>query len=327
MKYRILGKTGYKISEVSFGSWAIGGTWGPVNDEISLKALEAAIDEGVNFFDTADVYGDGRSEQLIGKLLKSKKDKIYVATKAGRRLNPHAPEGYTTENITKFVERSLQNLGVERLDLLQLHCPPTEVYYNEELFYGLDQLVKQGKVAYYGVSVEKVEEALKAMEYESLATVQIIYNMFRHKPEEVFFPEAIEKNIGVIARVPLASGMLTGKMTKETKFDEKDHRAFNRHGESFDKGETFSGVDYNTGLEAVEQLKKLKPEEMTMAQFALKWILMNSGVSCVIPGGKTPEQVKQNTAASKFDDLTKDTINGVKDIYNELIKPQVHHLW
>lgn len=327
MNYRILGKTGYKISEVSFGAWAIGGTWGPVNDDTSLKALEEAIDRGVNFFDTADVYGDGHSEKLLSKLAKDKKDKIYIATKAGRRLNPHIASGYTTENITGFLERSLKNLGVEQVDLLQLHCPPTEVYDNEELFYGLDQLVKTGKIAHYGVSVEKVEEALRAIEYENLATVQIIYNMFRLKPQELFLPKAQEKNIGVIARVPLASGMLTGKMRKDTAFDKDDHRAFNQKGEAFDKGETFSGVEYSIGLEAVKRLGDLKPDHMTMAQFALKWILMNDAISCIIPGGKTPEQVAQNVAASDFERLNEEAMNGVGKIYEELIKKEVHHLW
>lgn len=327
MQYRILGKTGYKISEVSFGSWAIGGTWGPVEDETSLRALEEAIDQGVNFFDTADVYGDGHSEQLLSKLTKSKKDKIYIATKAGRRLNPHVASGYTIENITKYLDRSLKNLDVEQVDLLQLHCPPTEVYDNDELFFGLDQLMKVGKIAHYGVSVETVDEAIKALKYDNLATIQIIYNMFRHKPEDELFSKTLEKNVGIIARVPLASGMLTGKMKLDTKFDKDDHRSFNRHGEAFDKGETFSGVDYNTGLKAVERLSAIKPESMTMAQFALKWILMNEAISCVIPGGKTSEQVRQNTATSDYELIDNVVMKEVKDIYNEMIKPEVHKLW
>ncbi|MFP4016871.1 MAG: aldo/keto reductase, partial [Halanaerobiales bacterium] len=236
MEYRILGKTGYKISEVSFGSWAIGGSWGSVDDDTSMKALEAAIEQGINFFDTADVYGDGRSERLLSKLSKRTKDDIYIATKAGRRLNPHTAGGYNKENLISFVDRSLKNLDVERLDLLQLHCPPTDVYYNEEVFAALDDLVKEGKIAYYGVSVEKVEEALKAIEYNNVATVQIIYNMFRHKPDDEFMTRAKENNVGIICRVPLASGMLTGKMSKNTEFAEDDHRNFNRNGEAFDKG-------------------------------------------------------------------------------------------
>lgn len=327
MQYRTLGKTGYKISEVSFGAWAIGGTWGPVVDETSLRALEEAIDQGINFFDTADVYGDGHSEKLLSKLAKGKKDKIYIATKAGRRLDPHVASGYNIENITGFLERSLKNLNVECVDLLQLHCPPTETYENEALFQGLDQLVKAGKIAHYGVSVETVGEAIRAIEYENVATIQIIYNMFRLKPEELFLPKALEKNVGIIARVPLASGMLTGKMTRETGFDKEDHRAFNRHGEAFDKGETFSGVDYNIGLEAVERLRAFKPEGITMAQFALKWILMNPAVSCVIPGGKTPEQVQQNTKTSELEQLDIRIMAGVKAVYEDMIKAQVHHLW
>lgn len=327
MKYRLLGKTGYKISEVSFGAWAIGGTWGPVEDSTSLKALEEAIDQGVNFFDTADVYGDGRSEQLISQLAKSKKEKIYIATKAGRRLNPHVAEGYTIENIEGFLDRSLKNLKVEQVDLLQLHCPPTSVYENETLFYGMDQLVEKGKIAHYGVSVETVDEALRAIEYENIATVQLIFNMFRLKPADIFLPKALEKNIGIIARVPLASGMLTGKMTLRTEFNKEDHRSFNRNGEAFDKGETFSGVDYEVGLQAVEKLKALKPEGMTMAQFALTWILMNPAVSCVIPGGKTPEQVLQNTQASASEPLSLEIMAGVKAVYEKLIKADVHPLW
>ena len=327
MKYRTLGKTNFKISEVSFGSWAIGGTWGDVEDETSLKALEEAIANGVNFFDTADVYGDGRSERLIGKLKKSVKQEIYIATKAGRRLNPHVASGYNKENITEFINRSLKNLEVETLDLLQLHCPPTEVYYEGEIFTVLDEIKKQGKILNYGVSVEKVEEALKAIEYNNVATVQIIYNMFRHKPNEDFFKKADDKNVGIIVRVPLASGMLTGKMTKNTHFASDDHRQFNRQGESFDKGETFSGVDYNLGLEAVEVLKKIKPVNITMAQFALKWILQNRYVSCVIPGGKTEVQVKDNTQTSELSLLTEVEMDQVKVIYEKYIKNQVHHLW
>jgi len=327
VKYRVLGKTGYKVSEVSFGGWAIGGTWGPVNDETSMQALEEAIDQGINFFDTADVYGDGRSEKLLSKLAKSKKERIYIATKAGRRLNPHTAEGYNKDNLNSFIDRSLENLDVERLDLLQLHCPPTDVYYNEEVFDLLDNLVKKGKIAHYGVSVEKVEEALKAIEYENVATVQIIYNMFRHKPGDKFLAKAKENNVGIICRVPLASGMLTGKMTKDTEFAEDDHRKFNRNGEAFDKGETFSGVDYELGLKAVKELEEIKPEDLSMAQFALKWILMNDAVSCVIPGGKKPWQVRDNAVTSERPNLPPKVMENVKDIYDKYIRVSVHHLW
>ncbi|NLI59367.1 MAG: aldo/keto reductase [Clostridium sp.] len=327
MKYRVLGKTGYKVSEISFGAWAIGGTWGSVDDSTSMKALEKALEEGINFFDTADVYGDGRSEKLLSKLSKSTKESFYIATKAGRRLNPHTAEGYTKENIESFIDRSLKNLDVDKIDLLQLHCPPPEVYDNQELFCGMDEIVKKGKIAYYGVSVETVDEALKAITYPNVSTVQIIYNMFRHKPAEVFFKKAKENNIGIIVRVPLASGLLTGKMTKDTSFEDDDHRKFNRKGEAFDRGETFSGVDFELGLKAVEELSKIKPDGYTMAQFALKWILMEDAVSCTIPGGKTPEQVMQNAASSDMPELSAEQMEAVKNIYDKYIRDSVHHLW
>lgn len=327
MKYRMLGKTGYEVSEVSFGAWAIGGTWGTVKDEDSMLALEKAIDQGVNFFDTADVYGDGRSERLVGKLAGCQKQKIYITTKAGRRIDPHVAKGYTIKNITAFVERSLKNLDVDCIDLLQIHCPPNEVYYNEEFFLGLNSLTEAGKVAKFGVSVEKVSEALRAIEYDNICTVQIIFNMFRLKPADMFFSEAKKKDIGILARVPLASGMLTGKMTKNTSFEEGDHRKFNRKGEAFDKGETFSGVDYDLGLKAVEELKAILPEGMSMAQFALKWILMFDEVSCVIPGGKNEFQVTQNTDASDMGDIEPETMEMVGQIYDKYIRQSVHGLW
>ncbi|ERJ13540.1 aldo/keto reductase [Haloplasma contractile] len=327
MKYRTLGKTGYNISEVSFGGWAIGGTWGPVDDNESMKALETAIDQGVNFFDTADVYGDGRSERLLSKLSKQKKQDVFIATKAGRRLNPHVSSGYNKENLTKFIDRSLMNLGVDQLDLLQLHCPPTEVYQRDEVFEALDSLKSQGKIRQYGVSVEKVDEALQALTYDGVSTIQIIYNMFRHKPADELFEKAKKRNVGIITRVPLASGLLTGKMSMDTTFDDDDHRKFNRNGEAFDKGETFSGVNYELGLKAVEALKEIKPEQLSMAQFALKWILMNDAVSCVIPGGKTTRQVTDNTNTSNLPKLDRNTMKQVREIYNTYIKNSVHHLW
>ena len=327
MKYRKLGKTGFEVSEVSFGGWAIGGTWGDVEDEQSMAALEEAVDQGINFFDTADVYGDGRSERLMAKLRKETDKEIHIATKAGRRLNPHTAEGYNKENLNKFVDRSLKNLDVDTIDLLQLHCPPTEVYDQEEVFEILEEMVADGKIKNYGVSVEKVEEAMKALEYENVATVQIIFNMFRHKPADEFFAKAKEKGVGVICRVPLASGLLTGKFSKDSTFEENDHRNFNRNGEAFDKGETFSGVDFELGLKAVEELEEIKPEGLTMAQFALKWILMHDAVSCVIPGGKKPWQVKDNAAASAADDLSDEVMERVDEIYDEYIRDSVHHLW
>ncbi len=327
MKYRKLGKTDFEVSEVSFGAWAIGGSWGSVDDEASRQALQEAVRQGMNFFDTADVYGDGRSEKLVGELKKQTDSKIYIATKAGRRLDPHRAEGYNRENLTAFVDRSLKNLGVEKIDLLQLHCPPTEVFYNEEVFEILEDFVDRGKISHYGVSVEKVEQALKSLDYDNLASVMIIYNMFRHKPADEFFARAKEKNVGVIVRVPLASGLLTGKFSRDTEFPEHDHRNFNRDGEAFDKGETFSGVDFEKGLKAVEELEKIKPEDLTMAQFALKWILMDEAVSCVIPGAKNPEQVRDNARASEAPPLSDEVMQKVERIYDEYIREDVHHLW
>lgn len=327
MQYRALGSTGWQVSTVSFGAWAIGGTWGPVEDKQSLSALHRALDMGVNFFDTADVYGDGRSERLMAQLRRERNEPFYVATKAGRRLDPHIASGYNRQNITAFVERSLENLQVEALDLLQLHCPPTEVYYMPEVFAVLDDLVQAGKVLYYGVSVEKVEEALKAIEYPGVRTVQIIFNIFRQRPAELFFKEAMRRQVGVIARVPLSSGMLTGKMTKQTTFDADDHRAFNRQGQSFDRGETFSGLDYNTGLQAVEELRPLIPDGMSMAQFALRWILMHEAVSCTIPGAKRPEQAEENARAADLPAISNAVMNQVEEIYRRLVRPSVHHYW
>jgi aryl-alcohol dehydrogenase-like predicted oxidoreductase len=327
MEYRELGRTAWKISTVSFGAWAIGGTWGHVKDEESRASLHRALDLGVNFFDTADVYGDGRSEQLLGKLRKERSEAFYVATKAGRRLDPHVASGYTRENLTAFVERSLKNLGVEALDLLQLHCPPTEVYYMPETFDALDNLMKAGKVRHYGVSVEKVEEALKAIEYPNVQSVQIIFNIFRQRPLDLFFGEAERRKVGILARLPLSSGMLAGKMSRASTFEEGDHRKFNRQGESFDRGETFSGLDYETGLQAVEELRALVPEGMTMSQMALCWILMAPAVTCAIPGAKRPAQVEENVRAAGQPPLSKETMDNIRAIYDRLVRPHVHHYW
>lgn len=327
MQYRPLGRTGWNVSAISFGAWAIGGTWGTVQDEESLAALHRAVDLGVNFIDTADVYGDGRSERLIARLKKSRKEEIIVATKAGRRLNPHTAEGYNRANLTAFVERSLKNLEVEALDLLQLHCPPTQVYYMPEVFGILDDLVKAGKLRYYGVSVEKVEEALKAIEYPNVQSVQIIFNLFRMRPAELFFPEAKRRRVGILARVPLASGLLTGKLKPDSSFERDDHRAFNRRGEAFDRGETFSGVDFEAGLAAVEELRPLVPPGMTMTQFALRWILMFDAVTCAIPGAKRPAQAEENVAAADLPPLSPETMEKVKAIYEARIQPLVHHYW
>lgn len=327
MNYRELGKTGWKISEISFGAWAIGGTWGPVDDKQSFEALHTALDKGVNFFDTSDVYGDGHSEQLLAKLKKERSEKFYIATKTGRRLNPHVAEGYNRENITKFVERSLKNLETDSLDLLQIHCPPTEVYYMPEVFGIMDDLVKEGKVQHYGASVEKVEEALKAIEYPNVKTIQIIFNIFRQRPKELFFKEAAKKKIGIIARVPLSSGLLTGKLTRDTKFEEDDHRNFNRDGAAFDKGETFSGLDYETGLDAVEELKKIVPDGMTLPQLALKWILMFDEISCTIPGARRSSQAEENIEAANLPPLNDEVMNFIEKLYNGKIREHVHHLW
>lgn len=327
MEYREFGRTGWMVTSIGFGAWAIGGTWGPVEDEESYRTLNRALDRGVNFFDTADVYGDGRSERLLARLRKERSEPFYVVTKAGRRLDPHVAAGYNRENLTAFIERSLRNLHTDTIDLVQLHCPPTEVYYMPEVFGVLDDLVKQGKLRYYGVSVEKVEEALKAIEYPNVQSVQIIFNIFRQRPADLFFAEAKRKKVGILARVPLASGMLTGKMRADTHFDQDDHRAFNRHGEAFDRGETFSGVDYQTGLQAVDELRALVPQGMTMAQFALRWILMFDAVSTTIPGAKRPDQVDDNVHAGELPPLSTETMQKVQEIYNRMIRPQVHHYW
>lgn len=327
MQYRELGRTGWNISEVSFGAWAIGGAWGEVDDKESIAALHKAIDMGVNFIDTADVYGDGRSERLISQVLKERSEDIVVATKAGRRLDPHVADGYNAENLIEFIERSLKMLDTECLDLVQLHCPPTDVFYRPEVFEALDKLTEAGKIQHYGVSVEKVEEALKAIEYPNVKTVQIIFNMFRQRPAELFFEEAKRRKIGILARVPLASGLLTGKMSAQTTFADDDHRKFNRHGEAFDVGETFAGVDYDTGLTAVEELKTLKPENATMAQFALRWILMFDAVTCVIPGAKRPSQAQDNCDSSDLPALSNEAMTKVREIYDRYIREQVHHRW
>lgn len=327
MEYRELGHTGWKVSTVSFGTWAIGGTWGPVKDAESLAALHRAVELGVNFFDTADVYGDGRSERLLAQLRRQHSETIYIATKAGRRLDPHVAAGYDRANLTAFVERSLKNLATEALDLLQLHCPPAGVYDMPEVFGVLDDLVEAGKVRYYGASVEKVEEALKAIEYRNVQSVQIVFNMFRHRPAELLFRQAKTHRVGILARVPLASGMLTGKLRPDSTFTPDDHRAFNRDGEAFDRGETFSGVDYDVGLQAVDELKAICPGGISMAQFALRWILMFDAVTCAIPGAKRPSQAEENFTAADLAPLSEETMLKVRDIYDHHIRESVHHCW
>ena len=327
MNYRPLGRTGWKVSEISFGAWAIGGAWGHVSEEDAIAALHQALDCGVNFIDTADVYGDGRSERLIARLKRERKDEIVVATKAGRRLPKQTVEVYSRQNLTGWVNDSLRNLEADALDLLQMHCPPTDLFYHPEVFGILDDLVRAGKVRFYGVSVERVEEALKAIEYSNVQTVQIIFNCFRQRPADLFFAQAKQKQVGILARVPLASGLLTGKLRQESTFPADDHRNFNRNGEEFDVGETFAGVDYETGLAAVEELRRLLPEGVSMSQFALRWILMFDAVSCAIPGGKNPRQVGENCAASGLPPLTPDVMSAVQRLYEEKIRPLVHQRW
>jgi aryl-alcohol dehydrogenase-like predicted oxidoreductase len=327
MKYRALGRTGWNVSEISFGAWAIGGSWGEQDDKESMATLHRAIDLGINFIDTADVYGDGRSERLVAQLKRERSEKIIVATKAGRRLSPHTADGYNAKNLTVFVERSLKNLETDSLDLLQLHCPPTEVYYRPEVFEVLDGLIAAGKLKHYGVSVEKVEEALKAIEFPEVQSVQIIFNMFRHRPAELLFSEAKRREVGLIVRVPLASGLLTGKLAAGSKFEKDDHRQYNQKGEAFDRGETFSGVDYETGLQAVEELRDHVPAGETMAQWALRWILMFDAVTCAIPGARRPAQVEDNARAADLPPLSKAEMDVVRKVYEARVRPLVHHCW
>jgi aryl-alcohol dehydrogenase-like predicted oxidoreductase len=328
MQSRPFGRLPANVSEIGFGAWQIGSAWGEVSEADGRAALNAALDAGVTFVDTADVYGDGRSETIIREVLKERKGaRPFVATKAGRRLNPHTTEGYNRKNLEAFIDRSLTNLGVEALDLVQLHCPPTEAFYRPELFAAMDDLQKAGKIKAYGVSVEKVEEALKAIEYPNVVSVQIIYNMFRQRPASLFFKEAARKNIAVIARVPLASGLLTGKITAASRFAADDHRNFNRHGESFDVGETFAGVPFEVGLQAVEELKKLVPQGALMAQFALRWILMDPAVTVVIPGARNAEQAHSNAKAAELAPLSAETMAAARSVYDRLIAPHVHQRW
>lgn len=328
MKYRKLGKTGFHISEISLGTWQVGGKWGAGFDQKNAdKIINTAVDHGVNFIDTADVYENGMSESAVGKAVKARSERIYLATKCGRQINPHNSEGYQSKVLRQFVEDSLQRTGLEALDLIQLHCPPTEVYYRPEIFGLFEDLKKEGKILNLGVSVEKVEEALKAIEYPNVTTVQIIFNIFRQRPSKLFFKEAKRRDIGIIVRVPLASGLLTGLYKKTTTFGEGDHRHFNREGAAFDKGETFSGINYMRGLEAVEELSKFFPGMKNLAPVALKWILQFSEVSCIIPGASRPDQVLSNLSIYDTPALSTAQINGMNDVYEQYIKKEVHHLW
>ncbi len=334
MNKRTLGKTGFNISEISLGTWQVGGKWGSgFDDKLAESILEKAIDEGVNFIDTADVYEDRASEAAVGRVVKRHSERIYVATKCGRFIEPHVSEGYTPKVLRGYVEKSLKNTGLETLDLIQLHCPPTDVYYRPEIFELFDRLKDEGKILNLGVSVEKVEEALKAIEYPNVTTVQIIFNIFRQRPSELFFKEAAKKDIGIIVRVPLASGLLTGRFSRSTEFAPEDHRNFNRDGAAFDKGETFAGVPYEMGLDAVEELKKVfpvessSPENVNLAPMALRWILDHPQVSTIIPGASKLEHLESNLSAGKMAPMSKDLHEKITGIYEERIKALVHQLW
>ena len=328
MQYRTLGKTGFKISEISLGTWQVGGKWGDdFNHETADQILNAAVDSGINFIDTADVYGNGESEKAVGKFVKSRSERIYVATKCGRQLNPHTSEAYQPEVLRKFVENSLKNMGLETLDLIQLHCPPTEVYYRPEIFELFDRLKDEGKILNLGISVEKIEEALKGIEFQNVTSVQVIFNAFRQRPAELFFEQAQRKNVGIIVRVPLASGLLTGKFSSNSTFTEGDHRNFNRNGEQFDKGETFSGIDYETGLKAVNELKTTFPNSNHLTLVALRWILQHEAVSTIIPGASKPEQVSANVDALNYPDLSEEQLFNINAVYDKYVKKSVHQLW
>ncbi len=327
MEHRRLGKTGRNVSVIGFGAWAIGGDWGSRDDATALRALHAAADAGVDVIDTADVYGDGHSEQLIGRFLRERPgETFFVATKMGRRV-PQVPENYRPEAFREWNDRSRENLGVDTLDLVQLHCPPTQVYYTPEVFAALDEMVAEGRIRNYGVSVEKVEEGLKAIEFPGVASVQIIFNMLRQRPAERFLTEAARRDVGVLARVPLASGILTGKLRADSSFEATDHRAYNRNGEAFDRGETFAGADYGTGLEVADALRELVPQGATMAQMALRWILMHDGVTATIPGAKAPEQAVANAAAGDLAPLPPVTMERVRELYDAKVRPLVHQRW
>jgi aryl-alcohol dehydrogenase-like predicted oxidoreductase len=322
MEYRAFGRTGWKVSVLGMGTWAMGSLWGPVDDRDSMAALNRAVDQGVNFFDTADAYG---SEPLLGRLRRQRKETLYIATKIGMGVNPD-PQGYNRKNIHYFVENSLKNLGIETIDLLQLHCPPIAVY-NADVFGILDDLVKEGKIRYYGVSVERIDEALKAIEFPNVQSVMLVFNIFRQRPIDDLFPKTRAQQVAVIARVPLASGMLTGKMNRTTTFAHDDHRTFNRQGQAFDRGETFAGVDFETGLKAVEELRPLVPEGGSMAQMALSWILMFEAVTCAIPGAKRPVQVDDNLQAAEAAPLSEETLAAIRSVYDRNLRKAVHHLW
>ncbi|MGB9957506.1 aldo/keto reductase [Haloferax prahovense] len=327
MDSRPLGTTGFDVSEVALGTWQLGGSWGPVTDEEAYDAIETALDAGIDFLDTADVYGDGDSERRIGDVLADRDDDVTVATKAGRRLDPHEADGYNRENLERFVDRSRDNLGMDTLDLVQLHCPPRDVYYRPEVFDALSDLRDAGKIDHYGVSVEKVEDGLKAIEYDGVETVQIIFNPLRQRPAELFFREAQRRNVGVIVRVPLASGLLTGALSEDAEFGEDDHRNYNRDGEAFDVGETFAGIPFEDGLAAADSIQEVVPEGVSLAQFTLRWILSFDAVSTIIPGSKTPAHIRDNVAAASLPPLSADQFERVEEAYDAYAREHVHHRW
>ena len=327
MNRRSIGRLGRDVSEIGFGAWQIGGDWGDVDEDAAVATLHAAADAGVTFFDTADVYGDGRSERLVGRLRRERDDdELFVATKMGRRLE-QTVENYSPAHFREWNDRSRENLGMETLDLVQLHSPPTGLYYHPEVFEDLERMVEEGRMAAYGVSVERVEEALKAIEYPNVATVQIVFNPFRERPADLLFAEAARRGVGIIVRVPLASGLLTGKLSRDSTFAADDHRNFNRHGEAFDVGETFAGVPFEAGLDAVEELRPLVPDGATMAQMTLRWILMHESVSTVIPGARNPEQAQANAAAAGLPPLGEETMARIAEVYARRIRPHVHDRW
>ena len=326
MKYRKFSDLGWDVSEIGQGCWQIGGSWGDVSEHDAREVLKKALDKGVNFFDTADMYGDGRSEKFLGELIKSTSEEIFVTTKSGRRWRPNYPKGYKQEFIEEFIDRSLVNLGVDCIDLLQLHCPPSEICSKKETYEMMDEIVKKGKIAYYGVTVHKLSDAIEAIQFPNVKSIQIVFNIFRQKPAEDFLKEAKKQNVGILARGPLASGLLTGTISQETKFPEDDHRNYNINGTAFDVGDTFSGVDFENGLKAVERLKDLLPEDFSLADLALKWILMHDEVSVVIPGAKDKSEVQMNSDASDLKDISY-LLPKINSIYDELIKPDVHNRW
>jgi len=326
MKYRKFSDLGWSVSEIGLGCWGIGGNWGDVSECEARELLKKALDKGVNFFDTADVYGDGRSEKFLGELIKSTSEKIFVTTKSGQRLRPYTPGGHNLKNIEEFIDRSLINLGIDCIDLLQLHCPPSQICSKKETYEMMDEIVKKGKIAHYGVSVFKLSEAMDAIQFPNVKSIQMVFNIFRQKPAEAFLKEAKKRNVGIIARGPLASGLLTGTINQETKFPENDHRNYNINGKAFDVGDTFSGVNFEKGLKAVEKLKDLLPDNFSLTDLALKWILMHDEVSVVIPGATNKSQVQMNTHATDLEDISS-LLPKINSIYDELIKPDVHNRW